>query len=106
MTTKTTDPTADPTTAKPTGLAQSYTPTNQPTDEMLEPDGSLRPHWRPFVSMMDDLGRGEILSRSDEARRIIRENGITHNVYNESGGLARPWSLDLLPLLIPDPQWR
>jgi uncharacterized circularly permuted ATP-grasp superfamily protein/uncharacterized alpha-E superfamily protein len=92
--------------AKPAGLAGSYSPRAGTLDEMLGADGSLRAHWRPFVSMMDDLGRGEILSRSDQARRIIRENGITHNVYGETGGLARPWSLDLLPLLIPDAEWR
>jgi uncharacterized circularly permuted ATP-grasp superfamily protein/uncharacterized alpha-E superfamily protein len=95
-----------PASVKPAGLAESYTSRPNSLDEMLEPDGSLRPQWRSFVSMMDDLGRGEILSRSDQARRIIRENGITHNVYGESGGLARPWSLDLLPLLIPHADWR
>jgi len=73
---------------------------------MVEADGSLRAHWRPFVSMMDDLGRDEIMRRWEQARRLIRENGITHNVYGDPNGLERPWNLDLIPLLIPDDQWR
>ncbi len=87
------------------GLAESYLPHTPAMDEMLEPDGSLRAHWRPFVSIMDDLGRREVLARSDQARRIIRENGVTHNVYGDSEGLARPWNLDLLPMLFQSAEW-
>ncbi len=101
MTTQLTEPAFD----RLRGLAESYLPRAPAMDEMLEPDGSLRPHWRPFVSIMDDLGREEIFARSDQARRIIRENGVTHNVYGDSEGLARPWNLDLLPMLLPSAEW-
>lgn len=101
MTTKVTEPILD----RLRGLAESYLPHTPATDELLEPDGSLRAHWRPFVNVMDDLGREEILARSDQARRILRENGVSHNVYGDSGGLARPWSLDLLPLVLHNAEW-
>jgi uncharacterized circularly permuted ATP-grasp superfamily protein/uncharacterized alpha-E superfamily protein len=87
------------------GLAEVYEPRLPGLDELLEPDGSLRQHWGPFVSMMDDLGHDQVISRRDHARQLIRENGITHNVYGESDGLARPWNLDLLPLLFPQREW-
>jgi uncharacterized circularly permuted ATP-grasp superfamily protein/uncharacterized alpha-E superfamily protein len=105
MTTTTAPIVADPPDARPRGLAESYAPGLPAMDEMTEPDGSLRGHWRPFVSMLDDLGRAELLARWDQARRLIRENGITHNVYDDPEGLARPWSLDLLPLLLPAAEW-
>jgi uncharacterized circularly permuted ATP-grasp superfamily protein/uncharacterized alpha-E superfamily protein len=101
MTTNLTEPGVD----HHRGLAESYLPHIPTMDEMLEQDGSLRAHWRPFVSIMDDLGREEILARSNQARRIIRENGVTHNVYGDSEGLARPWNLDLLPLLFQSAEW-
>lgn len=91
---------------RPVGLASAYVPRLASLDEMKEPDGALRSHWRAFVSMLDDLGRDEILSRWEQARRLIRENGITHNVYDDPDGLARTWSMDLLPLLIPESQWQ
>jgi uncharacterized circularly permuted ATP-grasp superfamily protein/uncharacterized alpha-E superfamily protein len=90
----------------PGGLAQSYVPALPDRDEMCEPDGALRPHWQPFVSMMDDLGWREIHQRWDHARRLIRDNGITHNIYGDPNGVARPWSLDLLPLLLPAEDWQ
>ena len=39
-------------------------------------------------------GRDELTRRWEQARRLIRENGITHNVYGDPNGLDRPWSLD------------
>jgi uncharacterized circularly permuted ATP-grasp superfamily protein/uncharacterized alpha-E superfamily protein len=87
------------------GLAESYVPAAADMDEMLGPGGELRPHWQKFAGMLDGLGRSEMLVRAEQARRIIRENGVTHNVYGESDGLARPWNLDLLPLLVPAAQW-
>src|SRR5580700_8715706 len=75
-------------------------------DEMVKPDRTLRPHWRELVSLLDALPPGEFGYRRDLARRLIHQNGVTHNVYGDPNGLDRPWSLDLIPLLIsPDP-WR
>src|SRR5207253_3008090 len=52
------------------------------------------------------LGNAEVASRWDQARRIIRENGITHNIYGDPNGLARPWNLDLLPLVLSNSEWQ
>lgn len=88
------------------GFAGGYGATPSAIDEMIEPDGSLRPHWRLFVSMLDELGPEELPRRWEQARRLIRENGITHNVYGDPNGLDRPWNLDLVPLLITAGEWR
>ncbi|MBZ5644545.1 MAG: circularly permuted type 2 ATP-grasp protein [Acidobacteriia bacterium] len=74
-------------------------------DEMMGPDRVLRPHWQQFVSMLDALRPEEIRQRRDLARRLIHQNGVTHNVYGDPQGLDRPWSLDFIPLLIPADQW-
>jgi uncharacterized circularly permuted ATP-grasp superfamily protein/uncharacterized alpha-E superfamily protein len=97
---------AEPILAPPGGLAQQYVPGLPAQDEMTQSDGILRPHWQPLVRMLDELGPHELRSRWDWARRLIRENGITHNVYDNPDGLGRPWSLDLLPLPIPAAEWR
>ncbi len=89
----------------PRGFAAMYAARQSGRDEMLEPDGALRPHWGMLVSLLDDLGSEEVLRRWEQGRRIIRENGITHNVYGDPDGVDRPWNLDLVPLLLPASDW-
>ncbi len=74
-------------------------------DEMLTASGELRPHWRKYVNSLERLGRGELTLRGENARRIIREHGVTYNIYNDPQGMDRPWELDMLPLLIPPSEW-
>ncbi|HWA97546.1 MAG TPA: circularly permuted type 2 ATP-grasp protein [Pirellulales bacterium] len=88
------------------GMAALYVPRLATHDELRAPDGSVRPHWRQFVTMLDGLSRDEIRSRWDMALRLIRENGITHNIYDNPDGFSRPWNLDLLPLLLPAGEWQ
>jgi uncharacterized circularly permuted ATP-grasp superfamily protein/uncharacterized alpha-E superfamily protein len=87
------------------GFAERYAGKPTSVDEMTESDGSLRPYWQPFLSMLDELGPRELGKRWEQARRFIHDNGVSHNVYGDPNGLDRPWSLDLIPLLIPSMQW-
>ncbi len=66
----------------------------------------MRPHWQSFISSLERLGRVELFVRWENARRIIREHGVTYNVYGDPQGMDRPWELDMLPLLIPSEDWR
>jgi uncharacterized circularly permuted ATP-grasp superfamily protein/uncharacterized alpha-E superfamily protein len=75
-------------------------------DEMRPAPGELRPHWKQFVSSLERLGRDELSLRWENARRIIREHGVTYNVYGDPQGMDRPWELDMMPLLIPSDDWR
>ncbi|MBM4362105.1 MAG: circularly permuted type 2 ATP-grasp protein, partial [Deltaproteobacteria bacterium] len=38
--------------------------------------------------------------RWDQARRLIRDNGVTYNVYGDPRGMHRPWELDPVPLIL------
>ena len=90
---------------RPQTFAGNYSGAGNLPDEMTGPDGALRPHWQGFVAMLDDLGSDELRRRWDHARRLIHENGVTHNIYGDPDGLDRPWSLDPIPLLIPAAEW-
>lgn len=75
-------------------------------DEMAEADGALRPHWETFIDALSSLPGQEMQSRWEAAQRIIRENGVTYNVYGDPKGLDRPWRLDPVPLLIAPDEWK
>jgi uncharacterized circularly permuted ATP-grasp superfamily protein/uncharacterized alpha-E superfamily protein len=69
-------------------------------DEMTAPGGYLRAHWQAFARQVRALGIPELRHRWNEARHLIRENGVTYNVYGDPQGMDRPWELDPVPLLV------
>ncbi|AGA91079.1 hypothetical protein Thimo_2340 [Thioflavicoccus mobilis 8321] len=89
----------------PPELIDHYLPMSGGYDEMRTADGELRPHWQYFLDALHRLGPSGIESRWREARRLIRDNGVTYNVYGDSQGMSRPWELDLLPVLIRSDEW-
>src|SRR5712691_6699396 len=77
-----------------------YAPTVGASDEVFASSGQVRPHWSGFLESLAQLGRPELTRRWEEAQHLIRENGITYNVYGDPRGMERPWQLDPIPLLI------
>ncbi len=75
-------------------------------DEMREPGGGLRARWDTFASVAGAMGTDELKRVWVEAQRLLRENGVTYNVYGDPKGLDRPWELDALPLVIDAGEWR
>ena len=69
-------------------------------DELVRPDGGLRPHWQTFTQELDEIGIDDFTERWREAQQLIRENGVTYNVYGDPRGMDRPWELDPIPLVI------
>lgn len=82
-----------------------YAGSSQRFDELLEPDGSIRRHWRPLVEYLAESGADAARRCIDLTRRLIVENGVTYNIYADPQGRDRPWQLDPLPLLIAADEW-
>lgn len=72
-------------------------------DEWQDAHG-VRMHWRRFFELESAV---ELAGKQGDADRQIRDNGITYNVYADTRlGPARPWSLDILPFILDDADWR
>lgn len=82
-----------------------YQPPRTVYDEAIDSQGRLRPHWQPFVSGMSAEAAPELIRRAKHANRLIHENGITYNAFNDTYG-GRPWEVDLLPLVITAEEWK
>src|SRR6187401_327327 len=74
-------------------------------DELRATDGTLRPEWNTFASSERDLSTASCAQANQRIARQIDENGVTYNVYATERGSARPWALDVLPMVIPSPEW-
>ncbi len=73
-------------------------------DELRDDEGGLRDHWARFAA---NLGGplGELGRRQAILGQQIIEDGVTYNVYSAPGGSSRPWSLEVLPMLIGASDW-
>jgi uncharacterized circularly permuted ATP-grasp superfamily protein/uncharacterized alpha-E superfamily protein len=78
----------------------SYLPKPSAHDELFDSSGVVRPHWQVFLNSVRDLGQAELIRRWEEVKHLIRENGVTYNVYGDPRGMERPWQLDPIPLVI------
>jgi uncharacterized circularly permuted ATP-grasp superfamily protein/uncharacterized alpha-E superfamily protein len=91
--------------APPVKLARGYAPPSGVFDEMMQPDGNVRPPWRRLLERLDGLGMPELGRRWDKAKQLIHENGVSYNVYGDPGGMERPWSLSLIPVVVAPEDW-
>lgn len=90
-------------------LLAEYRPPHGSTgrfDEMSAADAGVRPHWTYAMGAFGSLGVTELRRRSVEIRQILRENGVTYNVYADAQARRRPWALDVVPMLLDSQEWR
>ena len=75
-------------------------------DELRGPDGMVRTHWRAFARTLTQLSPEEYERRQAAARATVQDNGVTYNVYDDRGGEARPWELDIVPFILSSADWK
>ncbi|HZF70754.1 circularly permuted type 2 ATP-grasp protein [Sulfuricurvum sp.] len=74
-------------------------------DEMFDEENNIRPHWKTLKDNLETIGLDQLRFKQKEIDWRLEDNGVTYNVYNDPGGLNRPWKLDPIPLIIEEDQW-
>ena len=74
-------------------------------NEVYQVDGQPRPHWLKFLHALKTAAPSEFARRNGQADRMLRENGVNYHSATDSGEGARPWRLDLLPMLMTAADW-
>ncbi len=87
------------------GLLQRYQPAAGGYDEAAVAQGQLRPAWQPLFKALGELSVGEVSRRLAGAQRQLELDGVAFNPHDSDGGVSRPWSIDSIPLVIPQTDW-
>ena len=58
-------------------------------DEMMDHDGRVREHWRPFLGMLAALGSDEVNRRFAAADRHLRDSGVFYRVYEDPADMLK-----------------
>ena len=65
----------------------------------------LRAPWRQFSGFLGADAAAGLNRHQDDARRQIRDNGVSYNVYADASGPSRPVATGVLPMLIGADEW-
>ena len=95
-----------PAPAAPRGLGlDRYHPLPGVPDELIGPDGRMRPVWQPLIAHLQSLGpeaRARALARADQ---YLLDSGVFYRQYDGAGSTERPWPLSHVPVLIEEEDW-
>lgn len=72
---------------------------------MVARNGEVRPAWAGLASTLEELGPEDIRRRARALSEQLRLNGVTYNVYGDSRGADRLWSLDPIPMILESAEW-
>jgi uncharacterized circularly permuted ATP-grasp superfamily protein/uncharacterized alpha-E superfamily protein len=74
-------------------------------DEVMDEQSRVRDHWRNLIQFYQSMGIPELVTRKKEVERLLRENGVTYNIYGDPEGMNRPWILDPVPMVFSSTEW-
>ncbi|MFS1703665.1 circularly permuted type 2 ATP-grasp protein [Aestuariibacter sp. GS-14] len=74
-------------------------------DELVDENGTPRPHGKQLLDYLNGLSFDEISSARSAAELAIKQMGITFTVYGEGSSIDRAWPFDIIPRIIPKKEW-
>ncbi len=84
----------------------SYPPRADLLDEVFDVEGEQRPNWQYLMESITGMGLQALRDRYAKARRILRDDGATYNIYSdEFRKQGRIWGLDLVPSVLGSEEW-
>ena len=86
------------------GLKYNRPPNGIP-DQVYSADGTIKPEWQYLLTSLNDLGAKALNDRQDKAKRILRDDGVTYNIYDDGTSPNSHWELDLVPAIIGSEDW-
>jgi uncharacterized circularly permuted ATP-grasp superfamily protein len=74
-------------------------------DEAREPNGDVRPHFKPVADWLAETPAARVTEKRREADLLFHRVGITFAVYGEKQGGERMIPFDIVPRVIPKAEW-
>lgn len=75
-------------------------------NEYQDGEGKVRPAWERFAKRLNHAGPDGLNQAWSRGEDLLRENGISYNLFSDLSDSQRPWNLDPLPAMISESEWR
>ncbi|HEY9639322.1 MAG TPA: circularly permuted type 2 ATP-grasp protein [Coleofasciculaceae cyanobacterium] len=74
-------------------------------DELFSAKGQPRPEAALLVERINSLPMEELQKRQQAAQNALFKLGVTFNVYGDNQGTERIFPFDIIPRILPSPEW-
>lgn len=74
-------------------------------DQVYDSNNTIKPEWNYLLSSLSNIGIKGLNERQEKAKRILRDDGVTYNIYADSQSSNVHWELDLVPAIIGSEAW-
>ncbi len=75
-------------------------------DELRSGPNRLRPLWQQFSNLTGEAQIAQFAEHDKAIQKAIRHHAISYNVYQDQASVSRAWSLNPVPFLISESDWR
>ena len=76
-------------------------------DEMYDDNDNTREYWKKIVDDVEKAGLEVLKAKQSEIDWHLQDNGVTYNIYDDhNGSTNRSWSLDPIPFVIEEEEWK
>ncbi|MDY6857845.1 MAG: circularly permuted type 2 ATP-grasp protein [Pseudomonadota bacterium] len=74
-------------------------------DELLGPDGQVRPVWSAFMQRLARISPEDMATRMSRGDQYLRDAGVFYRRYAPAEASDRDWPLSHMPVLIAEAEW-
>ncbi|MEV8467789.1 circularly permuted type 2 ATP-grasp protein [Fluviibacterium sp. DFM31] len=86
-------------------LLQGYRPADGVPDELIGPDGAVRPVWDSFIRALAAQTPEKMAARIGQGEQYLRDAGVYFRRYGPQDTGQRDWPLSHVPVLISETEW-
>ncbi len=86
-------------------LIADYRPPAGVADELLTPEGGLRPVWRPLLDLLAAEPAEALAARFARGDQYLRDAGVYYRQHTGAGSTEREWPLSHVPVVISAEEW-
>ncbi|MCO8145007.1 circularly permuted type 2 ATP-grasp protein [Rhodovulum tesquicola] len=87
-------------------LLQGYQPPSGVADELLQPDGRVRPVWQPLIDLLAGQTPDELAQRFARGDQHLHDTGVYYRQHSSGGSTLRDWPLSHIPVMIAAEEWQ
>lgn len=87
------------------GLFNQYQLNRSGYDEYFKRRGEIHDDLEKIVHFFDEIPQAEFLKLHQSAQDILRQRGVTFNVYSDISGVEKIFPFDLFPRIIQTKEW-